>query len=103
MKEKEEFWTELGEVVDIVPKEKRAAIEEDFNGQVGEQNRGDEGVMGQYNVMERNVEGKMVVSFTNRMEMAVNKYFKKREEHKVTYKSGGRTIRKEDGDCMGGI
>ena len=34
----------------------------------------------------------MVVDFATRMEMAVmNTYFKKREEHRVTYKSGGRS------------
>ncbi|KAJ8381270.1 hypothetical protein SKAU_G00020480 [Synaphobranchus kaupii] len=44
-----------------------------------------------YGVKERNVEGQMVVDFAKRMEMAVvNTYFKKREEHRVMYKSGGR-------------
>ena len=34
----------------------------------------------------------MVVDFATRIEMAVvNIYFKKREEHMVTYKSGGKT------------
>ena len=53
----------------------------------------------------------MVVDFATRMEMAVvNTYFKKREEHRVTYKSGGRSTQvdyimcrraylKEIGDC----
>ena len=51
----------------------------------------DEEVMGRYGVKERNVERQMVVDFAKRMEMAVvNMYFKKREEHRVTYKSGGR-------------
>ncbi|KAK3521939.1 hypothetical protein QTP70_020053, partial [Hemibagrus guttatus] len=40
---------------------------------------------------ERNLEGQMVVDFAKRMDMAVvNTYFQKREEHRVTYKSGGR-------------
>ncbi|KAK3540383.1 hypothetical protein QTP70_030202 [Hemibagrus guttatus] len=35
--------------------------------------------------------GQMVVDFAKRMDMAVvNTYFQKREEHRVTYKSGGR-------------
>ncbi|KAK3558928.1 hypothetical protein QTP86_000005 [Hemibagrus guttatus] len=38
---------------------------------------------------ERNLEGQMVVDFAKRMDMAVvNTYFQKREEHRVTYKSG---------------
>ncbi|KAK3517235.1 hypothetical protein QTP70_001249, partial [Hemibagrus guttatus] len=45
--------------------------------------------MGKFGVKERNREGQMVVDFAKRMDMAVvNTYFQKREEHKVTYKSG---------------
>ncbi|KAK3536924.1 hypothetical protein QTP86_027069 [Hemibagrus guttatus] len=48
-------------------------------------------VMGKFGVKERNLEGQMVVDFAKRMDMAVvNIYFQKREEHRVTYKSGGR-------------
>ncbi|KAK3540843.1 hypothetical protein QTP86_002359 [Hemibagrus guttatus] len=51
----------------------------------------DEEVMGKFGVKERNLEGQMVVDFAKRMDMAVvNTYFQKREEHRVTYKSGGR-------------
>ncbi|KAK3511788.1 hypothetical protein QTP70_023195 [Hemibagrus guttatus] len=63
----------------------------DFNGYVGEGNTGDEEVMGKFGVKERNLKGQMVVDFAKRMDMAVvNTYFQKREEHRVTYKSGGR-------------
>ncbi|KAL7867553.1 hypothetical protein SRHO_G00089370 [Serrasalmus rhombeus] len=74
-------------------------------------NRGDEEVLGMYGVKDRNAEGQMVVDFAKRMEMAVvNMYFQKREEHRVTYKSGGRCTQvdyilsrrchlKEIGDC----
>ncbi|KAK3561314.1 hypothetical protein QTP86_030617 [Hemibagrus guttatus] len=52
---------------------------------------GDEEVMGKFGVKERNLEGQMVVDFAKRMDMGVvNTYFQKREEHRVTYKSGGR-------------
>ena len=38
----------------------------------------------------------MVVDFAKKMEMAaVNTYFKKREEHRVMYKSGGRCKEKD--------
>ncbi|KAK3517219.1 hypothetical protein QTP70_001127 [Hemibagrus guttatus] len=47
--------------------------------------------MGKFGVKERNLEGQMVVDFAKRMDMGVvNTYFQKREEHRVTYKSGGR-------------
>ncbi|KAI5089396.1 hypothetical protein C0J45_20804 [Silurus meridionalis] len=76
----------------------------------GEGNRGDEEVMGRYGFKERNVEGQLVVDFAKRMEMAVNTYFKKKEDHRVTYKSEGRCTQvdyvlcrrcnlKEIGDC----
>ncbi|KAK3524905.1 hypothetical protein QTP86_011517 [Hemibagrus guttatus] len=66
-------------------------IRADFNGHVGEVNTGDEEVMGKFGVKEKNLEGQMVVDFAKRMDMAVvNTYFQKREEHRVTYKSGGR-------------
>ncbi|KAK3548724.1 hypothetical protein QTP70_018470 [Hemibagrus guttatus] len=48
--------------------------------------------MGRFGVKERNLEGQMVADFAKRMDMAmVNTYFQKREEHRVTYKSGGRS------------
>ena len=110
MEEKEEFWSELDEVVNRVPKEERMVIGVDFDGHVGEGNRGDEEVKGRYGVKERNVERQMVVDFAKRMEMAVlNMYVKKRKEHRMMYKSGGRYTHvdvlcrrcslKEIGDC----
>ncbi|KAK3544418.1 hypothetical protein QTP86_011156 [Hemibagrus guttatus] len=89
--EKERFWSELDEVMESIPTGERVVIGADFNGHVGEGNTGDEEVMGKFGVKERNLEGQMVVEFPKRMDMGVvNTYFQKREEHRVTYKSGGR-------------
>ncbi|KAK3505583.1 hypothetical protein QTP70_021346, partial [Hemibagrus guttatus] len=104
LEEKERFWSELDEVMESIPTGERVVIGADFNGHVGEGNTGDEEVMGKFGVKERNLEGQMVMDFAKRMDMAVvNTYFQKREEHRVTYKSGGRQVlgvssgrRKED-------
>ncbi|KAK3514119.1 hypothetical protein QTP70_005119 [Hemibagrus guttatus] len=91
LEEKERFWSELDEVMESIPMGERVVIGADFNGHVGEGNTGDEEVMGKFGVKERNLEGQMVVDFAKRMDMAVvNTYFQKREEHRVTYNSGGR-------------
>ncbi|KAK3510972.1 hypothetical protein QTP70_027796, partial [Hemibagrus guttatus] len=91
LEEKERFWSELDVVMESIPTGERVVIGVDFNGHVGEGNTGDEEVMGKFGVKERNLEGQMVVDFAKRMDMAVvNTYFQKREEHRVTYKSGGR-------------
>uniref|UniRef100_A0A8C4S6L9 non-specific protein-tyrosine kinase n=1 Tax=Erpetoichthys calabaricus TaxID=27687 RepID=A0A8C4S6L9_ERPCA len=48
IEDKEDFWSELGEVMDSVPKGQKVVIGLDFNGHVGEGNRGDEEVMVDY-------------------------------------------------------
>ncbi|KAK3564765.1 hypothetical protein QTP86_025281 [Hemibagrus guttatus] len=91
LEEKERFWSELDEVMESIPTGERVVIGADFNGHVGEGNTGDEEVMGKFGVKERNLEGQMVVDFAKRMDMGVvNTYFQKREEHRVTYKSGDK-------------
>ena len=64
--EKDKFWTDLDEVVESIPKEERLVIGADFNGHVGEGNRGDENVMGRYGDKARNAEGQMVVDFRDK-------------------------------------
>ncbi|XP_063888879.1 uncharacterized protein LOC135115795 [Scylla paramamosain] len=90
--EKEEFWSEVEEVIQNIPREERIVIRANFNGHIGEENNGDEDVMGKYGVGEKNAEGQLVVDCAKRMEMAlVNTYLKKREEHRATYMSEGRS------------
>ncbi|KAF7649688.1 hypothetical protein LDENG_00137590 [Lucifuga dentata] len=92
LEEKEKFWSELDEVMQSIPRGERVVIGADFNGHVGAGNRGDEEVMGKFGIQDRNAEGQMVVDFAKRMEMAVtNTFFQKKQEHRVTYKSGGRS------------
>ncbi|KAK3509470.1 hypothetical protein QTP70_035126, partial [Hemibagrus guttatus] len=103
LEEKERFWGELDEVMESIPTGERVVIGADFNGHVSYENTGDEEVMGKFGVKERNLEGQMVVDFAKRMDMAVvNTYFQKREEHRVTYKSGGRSTQVDSILCRRG-
>ncbi|KAK3560441.1 hypothetical protein QTP86_008438 [Hemibagrus guttatus] len=102
LEEKERFWSELDEVMESIPTGERVVIGADFNGHVDEGNKGDDEVMGKFGVKERNLEGQMVVDLAKRMDMAVvNTYFQKREEHRVTYKSGTEVIRETGRKVLG--
>ena len=59
---------------------------------MGKGNIGDEEIMERYSAETRNKEGSMVVDFGKRMDLViVNTYFKTIDEHRVTYKSGGKS------------
>ena len=92
MEEKNDFWEDLDGLIESISKEERVVLGADLNGHVGERNIGDEEIMGRYGDGTRNKEGSMVVDFGKRMDLAiVNTYFKKKDEHRVTYKSGGKS------------
>ena len=91
MEEKNDFWEDLDGLIEGISKEERIVLGADLNGHVGEGNIEDEEIMGRYGAGTRNKEGSMVVDFGKRMNLAiVNTYFKKKDEHRVTYKSGGK-------------
>ena len=90
MEEKNNFWQDLDGLIESVSKEERIVL--GHNRHVSEGNIGDEEIMGRYGAGTRNKEGSMVVEFAKRMDLAiVNIYFKKKDEHRVTYKSGGKS------------
>ncbi|KAK3510963.1 hypothetical protein QTP70_027800, partial [Hemibagrus guttatus] len=106
LEEKERFWSELDEVMESIPTGERVVIGADFNGHVGEGNRGDEEVMGKFGVKERNLEGQMVVDFAKRMDMAVDSIQRKRlvkkkwdmdrtEENRQEYKELQHRVKRE--------
>ena len=91
MEEKNNFWEDLDGLIESVSNES-IALGADLNGHVGEGNIKDEEIMGRYGAGTRNKEESMVVDFGKRMDLAiVNTYFKKKDEHRVTYKSGGKS------------
>ena len=79
-------------MIESISTEERIVLGADLNGHVGEGNIGDEEIMGRYGAVTRNKEKSMVVEIGKRMDLAiVNTYFKKKDEHRVTYKSGGKS------------
>ena len=79
-------------MIESVSKEERLVVGANLKRHVGEGNLGDEEIMGRYGTGTRNREGSMVVDFAKRMDLGiVNTYFKKKDKHRVTYKSGGKS------------
>ena len=92
MEEKNDFWEDLDGLIESISTKERIVLGADLNGNVGEGNIGDEEIMGRYSAGTRNKEGSMVVGFGKRIDLAIiNTYFKKKDEHRVTYKSGGKS------------
>ena len=92
MEEKNDFWEDLDGLIESISKEERIILGADLNGHVGEGNIGDEEIMRRYGAGTRNKEGSVVVDFGKRMNLAiVNTYSKKKDKHKMTYKSGGKS------------
>ena len=86
MEEKNDFWKDLDGLIESVSKEETIVLGTDLNGHVGKGNIGNEEIMGRYSTGTRNKEGSLVVDLA-----IVNTYFKKKDEHRVTYKSGGKS------------
>ena len=62
----------------------------DFNGHVGKQIDGFEGVHGGNGLGLRNVEGRLLLEFCDARELCVaNTWYKKKEKNKITFRSGG--------------
>ena len=92
MEQKNDFWQDLDGLIESVLKQKKIILGVDLNGHVVEGNIEDEEVIGKYGAGTRNKEELMVVDFAKRMDLAVaNTYFKKKEQHSVTYKSGRKS------------
>ena len=90
---KNDFWQDLDGLIESASKQERIALGADLNGHVGKGNIGDEEITGRYGAEMRNKEGRMVADFAKKMDLEiVNTYFKKKEEHRVIYNSGGKSI-----------
>ena len=91
MEEKNDFSQDLDGLIESISKQEILVLGADLNGHVGKGNIGAEEIIWRYSAGTRNKEESMVVDFAKRMDLAVvNIYFKKKDKHRVTYKSGGK-------------
>ncbi|RZB79100.1 DnaJ-like subfamily C member 7 isoform B [Glycine soja] len=87
---KVKFWEDLEGVLQDIPQGEKVFLGGDLNGHVGSVDRGSEGVHGGFGLGEMNGEGKSILEFSEALDLSIaNTWFKKREEHLITYKSGG--------------
>ena len=88
--EKEVFYEEMARDWSMANANEMVLRLGDFNGHVGKCAVGFEGIHGEYGTAKRNVEGRMLLDFCVQEELCVaNTWYKKRDERKVTYSSGG--------------
>ena len=82
--EKEKFRLDLDETVYKILRNERIVVVTDLNGHVGEGNNGDEECMGRHGLGKRDNEGRSVVDFAKRRELAItNTYFVKKPAHRI--------------------
>ncbi|KAH1196522.1 Glutathione hydrolase 1 [Glycine max] len=87
---KVKFWEDLEGVLQDIPQGEKVFLGGDLNGHVGSVARGFEGVHRGFGLGEMNGEGKSILEFSEALDLSIaNTWFKKREEHLITYKSGG--------------
>ena len=88
--EKELFYEEMAREWSMANANEMVLGLGNFNGPVGKCAEGFEGIHGGYGIGKRNVEGRMLLDFCVQKELCVaNTWYKKRDERKVTYSSGG--------------
>ena len=87
--EKEEFREKLTNEIADVPESEVVIVAGDLNGHVGRERQGFEDVLGEFGIGQRNAEGEEILQLCQQNNMKiVNTWFKKKEEHLITYKSG---------------
>ena len=100
MEEKNDFWQDQDGLIESVSKQEGIVLGADLNESLGKGNIRYEEIMGRYGAETRHKKGSMVVDFAKRMDFAiVNTYFKKKDEHRLTYKSGGKSTQVDYGMC----
>ena len=89
--EKEAFWQRIHDLVADIPHSESILVGGDLNGHVGKSVDGYEGVHGGFGFGCRNEGGMDILDFATATSMSIcNTYFKKPDNHLITYESGGR-------------
>jgi len=87
------FWEDLDTVIESIPQNEEIFVGGDFNGHIGRKGDGYEKVHGGFGYGDRNNGGVSILNFAVAYELSVvNSYFRKKEEHLVTFKSGNTRI-----------
>ncbi|KAM1225087.1 hypothetical protein ACFX2G_044844 [Malus domestica] len=86
---KEKFWEDLGDLVQGIAQTEKLFIGGDLNGHVGRETGNYGGFHGGHGFGERNEDGEAILDFAMAYDLFLaNTFFKKIEEHVITYKSG---------------
>ena len=86
--EKEEFFTVLGKILSDIDVGERLLICGDMNGHVGAEVDSFEGVHGGYGFGRRNVDGEMLLEFSDALDLdIVNTWFKQEVRKMITYET----------------
>uniref|UniRef100_A0A8D9DR12 Craniofacial development protein 2 n=1 Tax=Cacopsylla melanoneura TaxID=428564 RepID=A0A8D9DR12_9HEMI len=87
--EKEQFYETLEDVLERIPENELVMIGSDMNGHVGKNRDGHEECHGGYGFGEKNEPGERVVNLAEAYDLKiVNTFYKKKDEHLITFKSG---------------
>lgn len=88
--EKERFYDEMAYEWDMQGTNELVLGLGDFNGHVGNDIEGFEGVHGGNGIGKRNVEGRMLLEFCDQKELCVaNTWYRKKDQRKVTFSASG--------------
>ena len=89
LEEKHRFYDELAGEYELQNPSKVVFLLGDFNGHVGKEIEGFEGVHGRNGIGKRNAEGRMLLEFCDEKELCVaNTWYKKTDKRKIKFKSG---------------
>ncbi|CAK1587231.1 unnamed protein product [Parnassius mnemosyne] len=90
--EKDLFWGNLEDLFVTIPSHEKKIIAGDLNGHVGMKAPENSNIHGNFGYGISNSQGQDIIDLATQFDLPiVNTYFQKKDEHLITYKSGGST------------